>query len=331
VVADGRAGIKRLRLPLGLGLITLTALPWLLPYLFQRERSYGRAVVMTDYLEWYFRSPVASRLEAVAGHLAGFLPWGFFLFPAAWWWIRERDADRARLLLWAATLIVLVSLSGEQRARYFLPLWPVFAILVAEFFVRGAEQARGLVEWAAAAYLILAIGAGAFIVWGTASESNAVFLPAASWERLVVAVAIIAGSAHGLLSLRLDHSGLIASAWLAAGLGVALTVTALEYPPRFARVHDYPGVVRRIAPLLDPAQTLLAFPDANLAWDFYLRRPVRELKSESEAMTLLVAPPKARVLIRADDWQRLKPQADGAWRVLAEGQVGRRRFVLVGG
>ena len=48
------------------------------------------------------------------------------------------------------TLIVLLSFSGEQRARYFLPLWPVFALLVAEFCVRGAERARGLVDWSVA-------------------------------------------------------------------------------------------------------------------------------------------------------------------------------------
>ncbi len=130
LAADGWGGLRRLRLPLGLGLIALTALPWLLPYLFQRERSYGRAVVMTDYLGWYFKSAVGSRVQAVAAHLARLLPWGVFVFPAAWWWTRERSGDRKRLLVWAATLIVLLSLSGEQRARYFLPLWPIFALLV---------------------------------------------------------------------------------------------------------------------------------------------------------------------------------------------------------
>ncbi len=330
LAADGFRGLKRLKLPLGLGLIALTALPWLLPYLFQRERSYGRAVVMTDYLGWYFRSAVTSRLEAVTGHLARFLPWGFFIFPATVWWVRERDADRRRLLVWAATLIVLLSLSGEQRARYFLPLWPVFALLVADFFVGAAERARGVVTGAAAVYLILMMGVGGFVIWGTASGPDAVFLPAASWERYVVAVALVAGSAWALLSLRVDHSGLAASAWIAVGLGIALAVTAHGYPPRFARGHDYPGVARRIAPLLDPAQPLLAYPDANLAWDFYLRRPVSEVRSEREAAALLTTPPKARLLIRAEDWRRLRPQADAGWKVLDEGQVGRRRFLLLG-
>jgi len=331
LAADRLAGLKRLRLPLGLAVIAVTALPWLLPYLIQRERSYGRAVLLTDYLGWYFRSAVASRLEAVAGHLARFLPWGFFILPAGWWWTRERDPDRQRLLVWAATLIVLLSLSGEQRARYFLPLWPVFALLVADFFVGAAERARRVLTGAAVLYLLLMIGAGAFVLWGTASGPDAVFLPVASWERWVVAGALVGGSALALLSLRVDHGGLAACSWIAAGLGIALAVTAVGYPPRFAKANDYPAVAGRIAAQLDPDAPLLAYPDANLAWDFYLRRPVRELRSEGEVTELLAAPPKARLLIRAEDWQRLKPQADPAWRVLDQGQVGRRRFILLGG
>ena len=327
---DGLPGLKRLKLPLGLVLIALTALPWLLPYLLQRERSYGQAVVMTDYLGWYFRSAVASRLAAVAGHLARFLPWGFFVFPAVLWWVRERDSDRRRLLVWAASLIVLLSLSGEQRARYFLPLWPVFALLVADFFVGAAERARAIVTGAAMIYLILMMGVAAFVLWGTASGPDAVFLPVAAWERYAVAGALVGGSALALLSLRVDQSGLAASAWIAVGLGIALAVTALGYPPRFAKDHDYPGVAKRIGPLLDSAQPLLAYPDANLAWDFYLRRPVSEVRSEGEARVLLAASPKARFLLRAEDWQRLKSQADAGWKVLDEGQVGRRRFVLLG-
>jgi len=187
------------------------------------------------------------------------------------------------------------------------------------------------VEWAAAVYLVAMIGVGAFALWGTAAGSDAVFLPVAPWERGVVAGALVMGSALALLSLRVDWSGLVATTWLAAGLVLVLAVTARGYPPRFARANDYPGIARRIAPILGPALPLLAYPDANLAWDFYLRRPVRELRSEAEATALLAGPPTARVLMRADDWQRLKARAGTAWHTLDEGQVGRRRFVLLGG
>src|SRR5262249_60340852 len=137
---------------------------------------YGQAVVMTDSLGWYFRSAVPYRVEAVLAHLTRFLPWGFFLLPAVWWWVRPRDPDRTRLLVWAGTLIVLLSLSGEQRARYFLPLWPVLSVLVAEFCVRGAERARGLLDSPAAIYLLLMIGAGAFVIWGSVPPAAVVFL-----------------------------------------------------------------------------------------------------------------------------------------------------------
>jgi 4-amino-4-deoxy-L-arabinose transferase-like glycosyltransferase len=330
LATDGWGGVRRLRLPLGLGLLALSALPWLLPYLLQRERSYTHAVIMADYLGWYFRSAVTSRLEEVGAHLSRFLPWGLFLLPAAWWWARDHDVDRKRLLLWAATFIVLLSLSGEQRARYFLPLWPLFAILVAEFWVRGSEGNRSLVEWAAAVYLVLVIGAVAFVVWGSVSGPDAVFLPTGAGERWVVAVAITAGAVLALLGLRVDHSGLAAVGWLAAGLGVVLAVTAVGYPPRFAQLHDYPDMARRITSRLEPGQPLLAYPDASLAWDFYLRRPVRELGSQ-EATALLAASPTTRVLMRADEWDRLKAEADPAWRALDGGQVGRHRFVLLGG
>ena len=328
--ADGWGGIRRLRLPLGLGLIVLTALPWFLPYFLQREKSYGRSVVMTNYLGWYFKTAVGSRLGAIVGHFGRFLPWAVFLLPAAWWWTRDRDPSRTRLLLWAGTLIAVLIVSGEQRARYFLPLWPIFALLVADFWVGGAERARTLLDWTVTIYLVAMIAIGAFVIWGSASGEDAVFLPVGTAERWTVASAVIAGSALALLTLRLERSGAAGSAWLAAGFAVALAVTAIAYPPRFARVHDFPGAARRVATKLDPALPLLAYPDANLSWDFYLRRPVRELKSEGEATAVLAAAPQARLLIRADEWQRLKPQSNAAWRTLDEGQVGRRHFVLLG-
>ena len=55
-----------------------------------------------------------------------------------------------------------------------------------------------------------------------------------------------------------------------------------------------------------------------------------KVRSEGDATALLASPPKGRFLIRAEDWQRLKPQADAGWKVLDQGQVGRRRFVLLG-
>jgi 4-amino-4-deoxy-L-arabinose transferase-like glycosyltransferase len=95
LATDGRAGLRALRLPAGIGLIGLTTLPWLLPYIFQTEKSYARSVLVTDYLAWYFRSGGDSRLVGLGNYLGGFLPWTLFLIPSAWWW-RRAAPDRGR-------------------------------------------------------------------------------------------------------------------------------------------------------------------------------------------------------------------------------------------
>ena len=328
LATDGAQGLKRLRLPMGLGILALTALPWLLPYLLQREKSYGRAVVMTDYLGWYFKSAVGSRLQAIAGHLLRLLPWGVFLIPAAWWWTRARDVGRRRVLLWALTLVVLLSLSGEQRARYFLPLWPVLALLVGQFFTRAPAR---LVAWTSGAYLLVMVGAGTFLLWGSVPGPDAVFLPAALWERGLVAGALVIGTAIGLGQLFRGGNGFAAATWIATGLGIALAVTAAEYPARFAQANDYRGVAQRFVARVDPGAPLLSYPDANLAWDFYMRRPVGEVRSDAEVQSLLASPPAARLMLRAEDWARLGVAANPSWRVLDEGTAGRRHFVLLGG
>ena len=105
----------------------------------------------------------------------------------------------------------------------------------------------------------------------------------------------------------------------------------MSYPPRFAKVNDYPGVARRIAPGSTPRSRSSPIPMPTSPGISICDVRCARCRSEDEATALLAAPPKARLLIRAEDWQRLKPQADAAWQVLDEGQVGRRRFVLLGG
>jgi hypothetical protein len=223
---------------------------------------------------------------------------------------------------------VLLSLSGEQRARYFLPLWPVLALLVGQFFTRAPAR---LVAWASGAYLLVMVGAGAFLLWGGVSGPDGVFLPAAPWERGLVAGALVIGAALGLGQLVRGGNGFAAATWIAVGLGIALAVTAVEYPARFAQANDYRGVAQRFVARLDPGAALLSYPDANLAWDLYMRRPVREVRSDAEVQSLLASPPAARLILRAEDWARLRAAANPSWRVLDEGTVGRRHFVLLGG
>ena len=117
LAAGGFGALKRLKLPLGLAIIALTALPWLLPYLFQRERSYGGRVRRYSAGTSERR---ASRLERWGASHA-LIPLGFFIFPAIVVGSRA-DADRRRRLV-GRRRDVLLSLR-ENAGSYFLRCGP---------------------------------------------------------------------------------------------------------------------------------------------------------------------------------------------------------------
>ena len=144
LVEDGwRRGLRWLRLPVGLGILALASLPWLLPYLLQPERSYVGGVVVGHYGDWYFRQKPGSRLGSLLENLARFLPWTLFLPAALWWWWRDRDLRRRPLVVWTVVIAAAVSLSAEQRARYFLPVLPPLSLAVAELLARAPVEASG--------------------------------------------------------------------------------------------------------------------------------------------------------------------------------------------
>src|SRR5216683_2412643 len=101
-----------------------------------------------------------------------------------------------------------------------------------EFFTRAPAR---LVAWTSGAYLLVMIGAGAFLLWGGVSGPDAVFLPAAPWEGGLVAGALVIGAAIGLWQLARGGHGFAAATGIAAGLGIALAVAAIEYPTRCAQ------------------------------------------------------------------------------------------------
>jgi hypothetical protein len=80
-----------------------------------------------------------------------------------------------------------------------------------------------------------------------------------------------------------------------------------------------------------PSAALIAYPDANLAFDFYLRRSIREVKSP-DAIYVIVARPATpdALLIREDRWAWLRGSADPSWQPVATGVVAGRPFVLLG-
>ena len=339
LIEDGwRCGLRWMRLPLGVGLLALSTLPWLLPYLLQTERSYVGGVVVGHYGEWYFREKADSRLAELADNLGRFLPWALFLPAGLWWWWRDRDTRRRPLLAWTAVIAVAVSLSGEQRARYFLPVVPPLSLLVAELLVRAPlEPSRRGRRFLLASLWVLLLGAAVAVAWLLRYAPEArlrgpgTFVPSADWERLVVGALALAGVAAALALLAWRGSGFAAGTALALALGGILGVVGWTYPPRYAERSNVRGFTAALAARVPPGARILAHPDAGLAYDFYLRRPVRELPGAAELEAELSAPrPGDVLLMREAGWAATRPRAEARWEVLLADRVGRDRMVLLG-
>jgi hypothetical protein len=68
----------------------------------------------------------------------GTLPWGFFLPFMLAWWIRERKGFRAEgdlyILSWFLAVFGFFTIGSQKRGDYLLPLFPVVALWLGEFF-----------------------------------------------------------------------------------------------------------------------------------------------------------------------------------------------------
>ena len=326
-------GLRWLRLPLGLGILALVSLPWLLPYVLQTERSYVGGVVVGHYGDWYFREKAGSRLKELGDNLGRFLPWTLMLPAAFWWWWRDREPRRRALVIWTVVIAVAVSLSGEQRARYFLPVLPPLSLLVAELLVRAPREPshRGRRAVLVSLTAIALLAAGLVVVLLRLPAGDGTFVPPPGWPRWAVIALAIAGPVGALGLLARRASGLAATAALALAVGGILAVEGWTYPGRHAERSNIRAFTAAVAERLPPEPRVVTYLDAGLVYDFYLRRPIHEVPRLADLEALLAAPgPEDVVLIREDRWATLSAAHEAGWQVLLAGRVGRDRMVLLG-
>src|SRR2546422_139982 len=199
VGTEGARGLARLRPALGLLILALCAIPWIVPYHLESRGEFASTVLVDHYMTWYFRGGLLDRLSGTGSALANFFPWVIFLAAAPWWWRRAPDPGRRAVGLWTLTVWVWLGFSGTLRARYLLPVYPLFALLTAEFVARGGERGGGRpLRAAAAVFCASAIGVAVALIvpppWVFGAEDAALF-PEAPWERALMIVTLVLGGA----------------------------------------------------------------------------------------------------------------------------------------
>ncbi|HXJ77614.1 MAG TPA: glycosyltransferase family 39 protein [Candidatus Methylomirabilis sp.] len=166
--SHGRSGVRRLLSLPGLLLLGLLTVPWLVLALHTGGHGFVRDVLDQDFRSTYFGSGarqwqrVAHPVKLAVEHL---VPWVVLVPLAVWAALREPDRERARRLqlpiIWAATAFLLIAISERQRWRYYLPLVPPAALLVAAWF-HGlrVRRATAMVATACLALVVVALAVG---------------------------------------------------------------------------------------------------------------------------------------------------------------------------
>ena len=339
-MTDGTSTLRKMRPVLGAAVVLgVAGVLWLLPYHVRSAGAFQGKVITGHYVTWYAAAAsISGRLESFTEPLIVFLPWTLLLAAAPFWWRQSPDPARRRIILWTATVWLLIAMSGHFRARYVLPVLPGLALLTADVVTApvGGRAERAL-RWATLLAAVFAIVIAVVMAVPALQPSIAralmpedrAYLPTAAWERATLAVLALGAAAALVIGVR---RGAVRIG--AVGLGLALAgmfiVLGITYPPRYTHTFDIRPLSAAAVAGLPADAAVFGHPDLRLSYDIYLRRPVIELPTEAEVRERLATDLHARVIMPAASWETMAPRVGAGWRVLASATLRDRLTVLIG-
>jgi len=334
-VSVGGRHLLRLRPGLGLGIVGLSMLPWVIPYALHPAHRRSQ-MGLSSALGWYLDRDLRGSSVPLDSALIAFLPWALWLAVAlAWWWWAPDGEPYRPVWGWTLVLTLLVAASVQQRARYALPLFAPAALLVAAAATSASARLRPMVRlhlalMTALGVALLAGGAWLWLALRSPESPTSEFVHAAPWEAAALVGLALAGTAAALAVLWRGGPPARAMGWLAGGIGAILLVEAITYPERRAAQAPVAAFAADIRRAVSPDEPIVAHPDANLAFDFYLGRSVNEEQRRARVARWLAQPAVGGVLLRETDLGELGSEAHPSWCPLARAILGTRHYVLLG-
>jgi 4-amino-4-deoxy-L-arabinose transferase-like glycosyltransferase len=151
-ITYGWAGLRRIASAPGLSVLALLVFLWgLLVMSASKPGPFVQDVLIADLLQWYvptgdwdWRRLAEPFLQA----LTILLPWSVLLPGALWAATRPADSASPRgtrlSFVWLVVMFVLIAIGHQQRMRYYLPLCPPAALLIAGWYARLGARWRAV-------------------------------------------------------------------------------------------------------------------------------------------------------------------------------------------
>ena len=290
-----RAGFAELRVGRGLLLWAAIVLAWFGPAVWMAGRSYFDALLVDQTLSRYAAGvyhpkPWYYYFQTLPGTFA---PWTL-LAPVAVHaaFRRSREEPESRharavrfLLIWIASTFVFFSLSGGKRTVYLLALAAPLAMLTAHgvLLIRDRWPRYRAAFLASAASVPVLFGIVVAAVPVAARDLPEGALPDGTIVGLQVlaALPLIAGLAGLWLAARRRPDLLIAC--LAAGLGLAMSATAVRYLPLGDAFKSARALSGDLVQWAEADEPYAIYPVPDAAFLFYTRRFAVDLHGGTQA------------------------------------------------
>lgn len=304
--------LARLEWARGLALFLAIAAPWFVLVSWQNP-EFPRFFFVHEHFERFLTT--AHRRQEPAWFfvpilLAGFLPWMLALFPAILDGWRQATAPgqfpwRRFALLWSAFIFAFFSASGSKLPAYLLPVFPILALVLADWLSRVPPERIGRYV-APVAVLVVA---GIALAWGAPERTRSAWsreLYLAARPAIVAGLAITAAAiAFGAWRLLRGQRGL---ALLVIVAGSLLLIDLVEDGyERLAPRQSGKAAAAVLAPHLAPDTRAYSVEIYDQSIPFYLGRTVTLVNYVDEFSLGLAQEPRRAIPTLeafAADWMR---------------------------
>jgi len=261
---------------------------------------------------------------------ADFLPWTLFLPAAIVYGLKGEKEKTVFLLLWFSSVFLFFSFAKAKRELYLLPIYPAAAIMVGRVWARfaGSEKWPKLLSWPL--FLLILI----FLVVGLSSPFMSIkfgqrYLSNALEAGLITASIFTGG---GLLSLFLYRKEKKETLFFV----IVSMVFFLEIYgvfrifPEVNRYKSARPLSQKIVETIKPGDLLGVYRLEGADINYYTGiNPIVRVEKEGDLRRFLGSERRVLCVIRKRHFQKLSPSFKGSAFVVAEGQIGHRRLVVI--